>query len=282
MTAKRPSSSVVCALLVAVVALLAALTSPALALKSISVTPDQDRIEITSLGEFYDSRGDSLQLDMVAASEAVSGRMTVRAVTPGTNPSWVAFALQNSTDKPIERWLTAERYTMFGSGAIWPDLDARRVEAVTPSLGFVPERIKNDRADIFRITLEPGQTITYVAEMSTERFARVYLWKPIDYELKARDRQLFNGVLLGLTGLLAIFLTAVFAANHKAIFPSAALVAWCVLAHLTVDFGFFHKLFQLRPDDNALYRAATESAIAASLVIFLHTFLRLGRAPSCI
>ncbi len=282
MTGTRLSSSIFCALLVAFLTLVAGHATPAMALKSISVTPDQDRIEITSLGEFYDSRGDSLQLDMVAASDAVAGRMTVRAVTPGTNPSWIAFALQNATDKPIERWLTAERYTMFGSGAIWPDLDARRVEAVTPSLGFVPERIKNDRADIFRITLEPGQTITYVAEMSTERFARVYLWKPIDYELKARDRQLFNGVLLGLTGLLAIFLTAVFAANHKAIFPSAALVAWCVLAHLTVDFGFFHKLFQLRPDDNALYRAATESAIAVSLVIFLHTFLRLGRAPSLI
>jgi len=267
---------------IVVIAVGCALSAPAAALKSISVTPDQDRIEITSLGEFYDSRGDSLQLDMVAASDAVAGRMTVRATTQGTNPSWIAFALQNATDKPIERWLTAERYTMFGSGAIWPDLDARRVEAVTPSLGFVPERIKNDRADIFRITLEPGQTITYVAEMSTERFARVYLWKPIDYELKARDRQLFNGVLLGLIGLLAIFLTAVFAANHKAIFPAAALLAWCVLAHLTVDFGFFHKLFQLRPEDNALYRAATESAMAASLVIFLHTFLRLGRAPGLI
>ena len=257
-------------------------TIPAFALKAISVTPDQDRVEITSLGEFYDSRGDSIQLEMAAASDAVSGRMTVRAATPGTNPAWIAFALQNTTDKPIERWLTAERYTMFGSGAIWPDLDARRLEAVTPSLGFVPERIKNDRADIFRITLEPGQTITYVAELSTERFARVYLWKPLDYELKVRDRQLMNGVLLGLTGLLAIFLTAVFAANHKAIFPSAALVAWCVLAYLLVDFGFFHKLFQLRPEDNAVYRAATESATAASFVIFLHTFLRLGQAPSLI
>lgn len=255
---------------------------PALALKAISVTPDQERIEITSLGEFYDSRGDSLQLEMAAASDAVSGRMTVSAATPGTNPSWIAFAVQNATDKPIERWLTAERYTMFGSGAIWPDLDARRLEAVTPSLGYVPERIKNDRADIFRITVEPGQTITFVAEMSTDRFARVYLWKPIDYELKVRDRQLFNGVLLGLTGLLAIFLTAVFAANHKAIFPTAALVAWCVLAHLTVDFGFFHKLFQLRPEDNAVYRAATESAIAAAFVIFLHTFLRLGQSPSLV
>jgi diguanylate cyclase (GGDEF)-like protein/PAS domain S-box-containing protein len=255
---------------------------PAHALKPISVTPDQDRIEITSLGEFYESRGDSLQLEMATANDAVTGRMTVRATTPGTNPNWVAFALQNATDKPIERWLTAERYTMFGSGAIWPDLDARRVDAVTPSLGYVPERIKNDRADIFRITLEPGQTITYVAELSTERFARVYLWKPIDYELKVRDRQLFNGVLLGLTGLLAIFLTAVFAANHKAIFPTAALVAWCVLAHLTVDFGFFHKLFQLRPEDNAVYRAATEAAMAASLVVFLYTFLRLGRSPGLI
>ena len=268
-------------LLVALVCALA-MTGPARALKPISVTPDQDRIEITSLGEFYESRGDSLQLEMASAADAVSGRMTVRALTPGTNPNWVAFALQNATDKPIERWLTAERYTMFGSGAIWPDLDARRIDAVTPSLGFVPERIKNDRADIFRITLEPGQTITYVAELSTARFARVYLWKPLDYELKVRDRQLFNGVLLGLTGLLAIFLTAVFAANHKAIFPTAALVAWCVLAHLTVDFGFFHKLFQLRPEDNAVYRAATESAMAAAFVIFLHTFLRLGRAPGLV
>lgn len=264
-----------------VVAMLAA-AAPGHALKAISVAPDQDRVEITSLGELFDSRGDSLQIETAVASEVVAGRMTVRATTPGSNPSWIAFALHNGTDKPIERWLTAERYTMFGSGAVWPDLDARRIEALTPSIGFVPERIKNDRADIFRITIEPGQTITYVAELAGERFARVYLWKPLDYEFKAQDRQIFNGVLLGVTGLLAIFLTAVFAANHKAIFPSAALVAWCVLFYLTVDFGFFHKLFQLRPEENAVYRAATESAVAAALVLFLNTFLRLNRAPSMV
>ena len=43
-----------------------------------------------------------------------------------------------------------------------------------------------------------------------------------------------------------------------------------------MDFGFFHKLFQLLPDNNAIYRAATESAMAASFVVFLHTFLRIG------
>ena len=156
------------------------------------------------------------------------------------------------------------------------DLDARRIEAVTPSLGFVPERIKSDRADIFRITLEPGQTITYVAELSSERFARIFLWKPLDYEIKISRAPALQRHHAGLDGLLAIFLTAIFAANHKVIFPAAALVCWCVLAYLCVDFGFFHKLFVLRPEDNAIYRAAAEAAVGSSLVIFLHTFLRLG------
>ena len=95
------------------------------------------------------------------------------------------FALTNPTDKPIERWLTAERYNIIGSGAVWPDLDARRIEAVTPSIGYVPERIKSDRADIFRITLEPGQTITYVAELIVRPF-RAHL--PVEADrLRAQD-----------------------------------------------------------------------------------------------
>ena len=272
----RDHTKALCFALLTVLFALVALPERAFALKPIVVDPEQDRIEITTLGEFYDGRGDSLQVETAPAADGMTGRISVTAKTPGTSPNWLVFALSNPTDKPIERWLTAERYNVIGSGAVWPDLDAQRIEAVTPSMDFVPDRIKSDRADIFRITLEPGRTITYVAELSSDRFARIYLWKPLDYELKSRDRLLFNGILLGLTGLLAIFLTAIFAANHKAIFPSAALVAWCVLAYLCVDFGFFHKLFQLRPEDNAVYRAASESAVAASLVIFLSVFLRIA------
>lgn len=249
---------------------------PALALKAIEIGSDQGRVEITTLGDLYESRGDSLQVETAAGADGLAGRMSVSATTPGTNPNWIVFALTNPTDKPVERWLSADRYSVIGSGVVWPDLDARRVEAVTPSIGFVPERIKSDRADLFRITLEPGQTITYVAELSSERFTRLYLWKPLDYEIKISDRQLFNGVLLGLTGLMAIFLTAIFAANHKLVFPASALVAWCTLAYLCVDFGFFHKLFVLKPEANAVYRAAAEAALAASLVVFLHVFLRLA------
>lgn len=264
-------------LVICVLAILAcvAQTLPSFALQAIEVTQDQARIEITSVAEIYDSRGESIQIETAAGGDGVTGRMTVRASTPGANPNWLVFALTNRTDKPIEKWLAADRFTAIGSGIIWPDLDARRIETVTPSIGFVPERIKSDRADIFRLTLEPGQTITYVAELSSDKIARSYLWQPLDYEVKTRDRQLFNGAMLGLTGLLATFLTAIFAANHKLIFPTAALVSWCVLAYLCVDFGFFHKLFALRPEENAVYRSASEAAIAASLLMFIVVFLRL-------
>ncbi len=252
-----------------------AVSAPAVALEAITVAPDQGRIEITTRGELYEGRGDSLQIETAANADGTTGRLSVRATTPGTNPSWMVFALHNPGEIAVERWISADRYTIIGSGVVWPDLDARRIETVTPSIGFVPERIDSDRADLFRITLEPGQTITYVAELSSERFARIFVWKPLDYELKVRERQLFNGVMLGLTGLLAVFLTAIFAANHKVIFPAGALVAWCVLGYLCVDFGFFHKLFQLKAENNAVYRAATEASMAASLAIFLYFFLRI-------
>src|SRR5262249_32693085 len=108
---------------------------------------------------------------------------------------------------------------------------------------------------------------------------RLFLWKASEYEQRARDRQLFNGILLGITGLLAIFLTVVFAANHKAIFPTAAIFTWCVLAYLCVDFGFWHKLFNMRPEDTAQYRAASEAAMAGTLLVFLYTFLRFSSWP---
>jgi diguanylate cyclase (GGDEF)-like protein/PAS domain S-box-containing protein len=262
------------AVLVVLLALAASAPS-ALALKAIDITNDTDKIEITALGEAHEGR-DVLQIETAPGSDGVTQRWSVPAATPGTSPSWFVFALRNTTDKVIERWLTADRFSAAGSGVIWPDLDARRIERVMPSVGYVPERIKNDRADVFRISLEPGQTVTLAAEIAGDRFARLFLWKALEYEQKGRDRQLFNGIMLGITGLLAIFLSTVFLANHKAIFPSAAIFTWCVLAYLSVDFGFYQKLFSVRPEENAMYRAATEAGMAASLLAFLHTFLRLA------
>ena len=272
----RDGRSAALGLWLVVLFLLVMSAGPALALKPITLTGDQDWLEISTLGEAYEGRGDVLQIEMASGADGSTSRMAVRASTPGTSPNWIVFALTNPTNKAIELWLTADRYSPIGSGVVWPDLDARRIAAVSHSAGFAPERVKNDRVDIYRLTIERGQTVTYVAELASEQFSRINLWKPIEFEQRQRERQLFNGIMLGITGLLAVFLTAVFAANHKSIFPMAGLVAWCALALLCVDFGFWHKLFQMKPEDNAQYRAAAEAALAASLVIFLAAFLRVN------
>ncbi|MGZ5917853.1 MAG: diguanylate cyclase domain-containing protein, partial [Methyloceanibacter sp.] len=246
------------------------------AVEAIVVKPEQEKIDITALGELYEGRGDRLQIETAPGADGYIGRMAVQATTPGTNPGWLVFALTNPTTERIVRWLVAPRYTLANSRVFWPELDGERIAAITPSLGFRPERMKSDRADMFRLSLEPGQTITLAAEMSSRQVPRLNLWDPDVYQAKQQDRMLFNGVLLGITSLLAVFLTAIFAANHRAIFPATALVAWAALAYFCVDFGFWSKLFPVGVERMALYRAAAEASVAASLVLFLYAFLRIG------
>jgi diguanylate cyclase (GGDEF)-like protein/PAS domain S-box-containing protein len=252
------------------------MVTPSRAVEPIVIGPDDEKIDITLLGEFYERRGDKLSVETAANSDGIAGRMTVSAKTPGTNPSWVVFALSNPTDKPIVRFLTAQRYDIVGSRVTKPDLDAPRISNVTPSLGFRPERNEDyEHLDIYRLSIEPGATVTFIVELASASAPRLYLTSPANFGKRQRESALFRGILLGITGIIAIFLTAIFAANHKLVFPATALVAWAALSYLCVEFGFWDNLFQLPSEDNGTYRAAAEAFLAASLVIFLYTFLNL-------
>src|SRR5208337_2753453 len=201
----------------------AGFNTQALAVEPIVIGPGDEKIDITLLGEFYERRGDKLSVETAPSADGIVGRMTVSAKTPGTNPSWVVFALSNPTDKPITRWLTAQRYDIVGSRVLKPDLDAPRITNVTPSLGFRPERNEDyDHLDIYRLSIEPGTTVTFIVELASASVPRLFLNSPASFGKRMRESALFRGILLGITGIIAIFLTAIFAANHKAIFPAAA------------------------------------------------------------
>ena len=49
-----------------------------------------------------------------------------------------------------------------------------------------------------------------------------------------------------------------------------------MLAYFCVDFGYWSKLFPVDAEHVAVYRAAAEAGVAASLVLFLYAFLRIG------
>ena len=83
--------------------------------------------------------------------------------------------------------------------------------------------------------------------------------------------------MLGISGLLALFLTIVFVVKGTAMFPATAALAWAVLIYLCIDFGFWNRVIDIEPGADQIWRAGAEVFLAASLLIFPYTYLHLNR-----
>ena len=169
-------SLVPCLRFLFVVLALAAGLSPAKAIESVRVPLESQAIDLTKAFETYHSDSDRLLVSTAPGSDGIVRRIEVRARDEGTRPDWIVFALTNDTSEQIERLLVAPHFRLVGSGVIWPDLGASRISAITASQGFPIERDESADADVFRLTLDPGTTVTYVAELRTPNLPQLTLW----------------------------------------------------------------------------------------------------------
>jgi diguanylate cyclase (GGDEF)-like protein/PAS domain S-box-containing protein len=166
---------------------------------------------------------------------------------------------------------------MVGSGLIWPDLGLSRIVTITPSSGDPPERLDNPTADVFRVTLDPGTVITFVAELRSPNLPQLYLWEPDAFKDKVNSLTLYQGIVIGIAGLLALFLTILFVVKGSVMFPAAAALGWAVLIYIGVDFGFWGKVFDMSSGTERIWRASGEAILAATLLVFLFAYLNLNR-----
>ena len=250
---------------------------PATAVESVRVPLDAQAIDLTNAVERNDSQSDRLQVSTAPGSDGIVRRIEVSAREAGTKPAWIVFALTNDTEEQIERLIVAPYFRLVGSGVISPDLGASRVSAITASQGFPPEREDSGDADVFRLTLDPGTTITYVAELRTPNLPQLYLWEPDAYKDKVTSLTLYKGIVIGIAGLLALFLTIVFVVKGAVIFPAAAALAWAVLVYVCIDFGFWQKILGSSGASDQIWRASAETFLAATLSVFLFAYLNLSR-----
>ena len=266
--------------LIGVVLLLAALTAfcrPAFAVQSVRVSPDSDAIDLTRAVERYSAQGDRIQVSTAPGADGIVRRIEVSALEPGAQPAWIVFALTNDSEEQLTRLIVAPHFRFVGSGLIWPDLGSSRITTITASQGAAPEREDSADADVFRLTLDPGTTVTYVAELRTPNLPQLYLWEPDAFKDKSASLTLYEGILIGIAGLLALFLTIVFVVRGAMIFPAAAALAWAVFAYVCIDFGFWRKMFGLGDASEKIWRAGVEATIGATLIIFLFAYLNLRR-----
>jgi diguanylate cyclase (GGDEF)-like protein/PAS domain S-box-containing protein len=247
------------------------------ALEAVSVPLNPATIDLTSIVQRYADQGDRIQVSTAPAADGIVRRIEVRSEFQTGTSEWAVFALANTSDEQIDRLLVAPYYRLVGSGLFWPDLGTARLIAVTPSEGFAPDRLRSTDSDIFRITLDPGAIVTFIVELRSPRLPQLHLWDPEAFEETVNSYTLYHGIVLGISALLALFLTVLFVVRGSAMFPATASLAWAVLAYISIDFGFLSRVFNLAPSAEPTWRAATEVMLAASLLVFLYTYLHLHR-----
>jgi len=251
------------------------LASPARAVDAVNVRVDIAAIDLTDVVERLISDSDRIQLSTAPGSDGIVRRIEVRARETGAN--WAVFALANSSDEQIDRLIVAPHYQMVASKILWPDLGQSRIVNLTASSGDRPDREDSATADIYRITLDPGAVVTYVAELRTDKLPQIYLWEPDAYKDKVNSFTLYHGIVIGIAGLLALFLTILFVVKGSFMFPAAAALGWSVLVYIGVDFGFWGKVFDMSAGAERVWRASGEAILAATLLVFLFAYLNLNR-----
>jgi diguanylate cyclase (GGDEF)-like protein/PAS domain S-box-containing protein len=249
--------------------------SGAAAVEAVNVRADAAAIDLTDAVEFQRSDGDRAQVSTTPGADGIVRRIEVRGREAGNN--WAVFALANNGDEQIDRLIVAPHYRMVGSGLIWPDLGLSRIVNITPSSGDPPERLDNATADVFRVTLDPGTVITFVAELRSPNLPQLYLWEPDAFKDKVNSLTLYQGIVIGIAGLLALFLTILFVVKGSVMFPAAAALGWAVLIYIGVDFGFWGKVFDMSSGTERIWRASGEAILAATLLVFLFAYLNLNR-----
>ncbi len=250
---------------------------PARAIEAASVPLDGKTLDLTPAVQLSRSADDRIQVSTAPGQDGIVRRIEVHARESSGSSDWAVFALVNNGDEQIDRLLVAPHFRLSGSGLFWPDLGASRIANITPSQGFAPERQESQEADVFRITLDPGAVVTFVAELRTPELPQLYLWDADAYKDSVNSYTLYRGIVLGISGLLALFMTIVFVVRGTAMFPATAALAWAVLIYLCVDFGFWNRVLSIAPGSDQSWRAGAEVFLAASLLIFTFTYLNLNR-----
>ncbi|MDP3898928.1 MAG: sensor domain-containing phosphodiesterase [Mesorhizobium sp.] len=247
------------------------------AVEPIAIARDAVALDLSKAVEIHRNQGETFQVSTAPGPDGIVRRIEVEANGERSSGDWAVFALANTTDQQLDRLIVAPHFRLAGSGMIWPDLGSDRISSITPSEGFALDREASDDADVFRVTLNPGSVVTFVAELAAPNLPQVYLWAPDSYKDSVNSYTLFRGIVIGISGLLALFLTILFVVKGTSMFPATAALAWAVLAYISIDFGFLNKVIEIAPGNEQIWRAGAEVSLAATFVVFLFAYLNLNR-----
>ncbi len=249
-------------------------TTIAYAVDVIILPVANEAVNLSAIGERYESQDPNLQIKVFGATASDGEDLVVTSLSERAPYRWLTFALVNSTDTVIKPLIVVPRRGFVGTGLKWPIIGGNTVLSIIASSGAKPEPVFG-RPGIYRLSVEPKQTVTYVVEISGNWPSRLGLWNERVYEFHIQNRSFFRGLLLGIAGLIALYLTVLFFVSRQAMYFSAALFTIASTILLLSEFGYLPLILFDIPTMTIKMRSATEAIMALGVFSFFHTFLLL-------
>ena len=240
---RKTSSVANLSLFIALFLLALAWLSPSAGHAVEAVRVEAQAIDLTPMVERYRSEDDEIRISTAPGRDGIVRRIAVKARESGTRPDWIVFALTNDTDEQVDRLGRAA----FPSHVLRRDLAGPRLVARRRHHGE-PGDPPGARGQAGRghVPHHPRSRHHRDVRCGTAlaNLPQLYLW-PEPYKERLNGLTLYKGIIIGIAGLLALFLTIVFVVKGAIIFPAAAGLAWAVLAYSCIDFGFFQRIFPI-------------------------------------
>ncbi|WP_047264695.1 EAL domain-containing protein [Candidatus Liberibacter africanus] len=253
------------------------MVSPSFAVETVQISSEDNVLDLTYVTEIYASQGEDIQVSTAADIDGISKRIEVSSSSIHHRGDWAVFALANTSDSQLERLIVVPHYRLVGSHFFLPDLGSRRIISITPSEGFSLDRVPNADSDVFRITINPRSIVTFIMEISSPNLPKIYLWKPNAYKDTVNSFTLYQGIIIGIAGLLAVLLTTFYMVNKSFILIPTFAMAWIVFGYICIDFGFLSKLIHSPSGDLIIWRACSEIALSFVFLVFLFMYLQMNR-----
>lgn len=232
-----------------------------------------DAVNLSVVAKRHESKNPILQVKVFGANENEL-ELSVTALSRRAPYRWLSFSLANTTNSVIKPLIVVPQRGLVGTGLIWPIIGGRTVLSISTASEAKPEVVFG-RPGVYRLSVEPGQTSTYVVEISGNWPPRLGLWNERVYEFHIQNRALFRGLLLGIASLIALYLALLYFVSRQPMYLSAALFSIASTILLLSEFGYFSHEFFSSPSMGERVRAAIESLMALGIFSFLHTYLSL-------
>ena len=266
--------------LVAVIGWLVVATSGADARDVVATNFNAPSVDLSSVIEYLETSEKEIVVPVPTEGEGTPTAMTVTAKGPGDVHRFAVVTLYNEEPLPREMVLVSRWPGFVGSGLIWPHFDGTQILTVQAAPGLPPKRLSETQSDTYSLTLDPGSTVTVVAELVGDQVSNLSLWHKVAYDKQQQQLSFFRGVVLGIATLTAVFMVCLFIIRLQPAFPSAALFAFASVFFIALEFGYLPVLQPLLPTATGLevrVRAVIEALMATGALACLLTFLELRR-----